>query len=142
MKKSILKYTISLFLSLLIVFLQVGLVQTTHICGGEPVLSELSIGATDLHCGGNKGVAKAELVCENKLHSISKKPCCRNTSLSIQLDDTFQKKNFTEIVFTPLSVVFTFNLPEESIQDLPSFSNEKGYILTKDIPIWNQVFLI
>ena len=141
-KNLFVKYTVSFFLSLLIILVQVGLVHTTHICGGVPVLSEFSIGESDLHCGGNKTLSKTEVTCENKNHSVSKKPCCRNSSLSIQLDDKFQKKTVSEIYFVSVPVSFVFNFYVE-VQDYTiPFQNDLGYVLTKDIPIWNQSFLI
>ena len=139
----ILKYFISLFLSLLVIFVQIGLVHTTHICGGMAVLSEFSIGHLDLHCGSNtEQKAKQKSECENKNHSISKKPCCKNTSLAIQLDEKFQKKTDLEVHFIPFVLVFVFNQSIENEFVNPLYENNLGYIQTKDIPIWNQSFLI
>lgn len=141
-KNLFVKYTVSFFLSLVIILVQAGFVQTTHICGGIPVLSEFSIGESDLHCGGNKTLSKAEVSCEKKNHSVSKKPCCRNLSLSIQLDDKFQKKTFSEIYFISAPVSFVFDFYVEDQDYNISYQTDVGYILTKDIPIWNQSFLI
>lgn len=142
MKNGTLKYSISTFLSILIIIVQVGFVQTTHICGGKAVLSEFGLGESDLHCGGNIKKSKEEVSCDNKNHSITKKPCCRNSSLSIKLDDKFQKKSFSEINFIPLIVTFVFKAQEEAQAEKIPFQNNEGFIQTKDIPIWNQAFLI
>lgn len=119
-----------------------GLVYTTHICGGTAVLSELGIGQSDIHCGGKTKSDLLESICENKNHAISKKPCCENSILSIQLDDKFQKPTLFELQFIPFSFVFLFNYSlEEYDQKIPS-KYKIGYVRTKDIPIWNQSFLI
>mgnify|MGYP000250555958 CR=1 FL=1 len=139
----ILKYSVSVFLSILIIGAQIGLVQTTHICGGTPVLSELSIGLSDLTCGEQvQNGEKEESNCENRTHAISKKPCCENTSVTLQLDDEFQKKSFSEIQFIAFSLAFGYNQNFVNRYECIPVKTINGYIQTKDIPIWNQTFLI
>lgn len=136
------KYIISSVLSLLIITVQVGLVYTTHICGGVAVLSELSIGSSDLHCGGGNSSSEEEKHCQNKNHFLTKKSCCQNSSLSLEVDDEFQKQSFSEIQITPILTHFIAWFKSDN--DVKESVNQRylAFVNTKDIPIWNQVFLI
>ncbi len=119
-----------------------GFVRTTHICGGIAVLSELSIGQSDISCGGNKTNNSLEPSCSNKNHSLSKKPCCENSIFSIELDDKFKKQSFFELQFIPPSIIFAFEIFLNDNYQSGHIHKYFGFTQTKDILIWYQSFLI
>lgn len=129
----------SFFLATILVFSQMGIYKITHYCGGKPLFSEYNIGEKKLSCG-MKSVQN--LSCSNEYHFISNKPCCDNQLLKLSIDDEYKKNLLFDFVGLVPYENHRFEIYSEIIA--LEFKKEKGscFCLTKDIPIWNQSFLI
>ncbi|MGB1295846.1 MAG: HYC_CC_PP family protein [Flavobacteriales bacterium] len=130
---------LSFLLSFIIVFSQMGIVQQTHFCGGKPVLKEYIYSNKSLSCSPEGKLSS--ITCSNSNHFLSKKPCCVNSNLELSITDKFQKKNKYKLdVGIPVLEyqMYKINKGFEYLNFELDFLN----VFIKDIPIWNQSFLI
>ena len=66
-----------------------GFSIVTHYCGDTRVASALVIVQGDLDCGMSKVEQSSQPISSH--HSISKKKCCQNNHLSLNVEDDFQQ---------------------------------------------------
>ena len=98
------KELLSISLSFLILFSQLGLSYAKHYCGNKAVGFEVTLGTSNLNCGIEDG---SKTCSEHSSQStISKKSCCKNTSISLSLTDTVGDSIFqwySLLQFVPIS---------------------------------------
>lgn len=130
---------LSLFFSVIILFSNVGIQRDTHFCGGIAVFSEFNFGGDELSCGMKLGENNS---CSNSFHFISKKACCKNNIVKLNVDDNYNKGQLFHFIGTtfPTQIIEYF-IPLK-IQLSSNYITYLSVYLLKDVPIWNQSFLI
>jgi hypothetical protein len=100
------KRLLSISLSILLLFSNIGLSIASHYCGGQKVLSELVIGHNQLDCG------MIETLCEeddkNQHPSFSKKSCCENRVTVLDSKETLNTQLLQIEINTPFLIAFTY----------------------------------
>ncbi|MEP1033163.1 hypothetical protein [Ekhidna sp.] len=137
------KKVISISLALLMLTSHLGFAVGTHFCGGLAVEAKLMIGHEHLDCG----MADMDKECEGKSEGktyLDKVPCCDNEYLSIEVEDEF-KPSFEQTAFN-FEFVAAFAVLYLDIisvdQQNPQYTEYDPPLVTKDIPILHQVFII
>jgi len=119
-----------------------GFAVGTHYCGGHAVESKLMLGHSHMDCG----MGDMDKDCARKTDSktyLDKVPCCENEYLSMEVEDEFnpgleQSKLSMDFV---ASFVITY-LDRFLDQEEPQYSDYDPPLVTRDISILHQVFLI
>lgn len=142
----LMKRIFSIFLSMLILSSNSGVVFATHYCMGS--IADISIGfSTQAH---QCEMADMEGICEEITHSegcnITPVDCCSNDFVQIQLDENFDSPIQMD---TELNTQFiaAFTLVYLNLYDFQSVSNidyvdYSPPLLQQDIPVLFQSFLI
>ena len=119
-----------------------GFAVGTHYCGGHAVESKLMLGHSHMDCG----MGDMDKDCERKTDSktyLDKVPCCENEYLSMEVEDEFKpglEQSKVSVDFVA-SFVITF-LDRFLDQEEPQYSDYDPPLVTRDISILHQVFLI
>lgn len=103
------------------------------------MLSEFSLGLKALECGESN---VASFSCENKMHFILQKKCCENENIKLSIDDDFQTQVFFDFPMIESEKFDFFDLESLIVQVERESFKQNFFCLQKDIPIWNQTFLI
>lgn len=121
----------------------VGFAVGTHFCGGLAVEAKLMIGHEHLDCG----MADMDKECEGKSDGkshLDKVPCCENEYLNIEVEDEFRPGvdqtalNFDFVAAFVVSYLEIFSSDQEN----PRYTAYDPPLVTQDIPILHQVFII
>lgn len=137
------KFLFSVFLSFLIISVQIGFVQNIHLCGGIPVISELNLSKKTLSCNPANTTASSTVnTCKKENHLISKKPCCNNSSLHLSIKEKFKHKPTYHFSFFYNSIIELVKIYNPQFLLKTNYTFHKSYYYIKDIPIWNQSFII
>ena len=115
----------------------------THYCMGHAVESKLMIGHEHLDCGMGDMDKGCERKSDKETH-LDKKPCCENEYLSIDVEDEFKpsvEHSLPNLDFVAAFVVSYLDLFSTD-QELPQYSVYDPSLVTWDISILHQVFLI
>lgn len=120
-----------------------GFAVGTHYCGGIAVEAKLMIGHEHLDCG----MAGMDNECENKSEGktyLDKIPCCENDYLSVEVEDEYKLSverttvNFDFVAAFVVSYLDVFSVDQEN----PQLTEYDPPLVTEDIPILHQVFII
>ncbi len=118
-----------------------GFAIGTHFCGGMAVETELMIGYQHLDCG--MGMASD---CETPSDSDSilmDKHCCDNDYYSVEVEEDFQSAESTVEINVEFVAAYVITLLySASEQDLPTYINYDPPLVSEDISILHQVFII
>tara|TARA_B100000609_G_C17115356_1_gene381980 strand:+ start:210 stop:590 length:381 start_codon:yes stop_codon:yes gene_type:complete len=121
----------------------VGFAVGTHFCGRLAVEVKLMIGHEHLDCG----MADMDKECEGKSDEkahLDKMPCCENEYLNIEVEDEFKPSvdqtalNFDFVAAFVVSYLEIFSSDQEN----PRYTAYDPPLVTQDIPILHQVFII
>lgn len=121
----------------------VGFAVGTHFCGGLAVEAKLMIGHEHLDCG----MADMDKECEGKSDGnshLDKMPCCENEYFNIEVEDEFKPSvdqtalNFDFVAAFVVSYLEIFSSDQEN----PRYTAYDPPLVTQDIPILHQVFII
>jgi hypothetical protein len=77
------KQILSIALSALILFGNLGITFATHYCGGEAFMSQWTIGESHLSCG----MEQDGVPCDYP--ALNKKSCCKNESFTLDVGEDF-----------------------------------------------------
>lgn len=135
------KSTISLILSLFLLFSTVGMAKTTHWCMGHAMDSAIGFGEKHLDCG-------MELPADQENEATPEDPssCCENKTQHLQVDDDFQVSQLDIQLHSTFSLpffqvfVFGFNFFEISSIHFPAESSPDPP--KRDFQLLYQTFLI
>lgn len=119
-----------------------GFTMATHYCGGHPVKSKLMLGNGSLNCGMKKMTDSCE---SSETTSISKKACCENHYLSIEVEDDFQPSIVQPDV--DVNFVFTFiytfiELLNADVEQVVAYGDYSPPLRNIDVQVMFQSFLI
>lgn len=120
-----------------------GFAVGTHYCGGLAVEAKLMIGHEHLDCG----MADMDKECESKSDGktyLDKTPCCENEYLSVEVEDEFKlsvEQTSLNIDFAAVFVVSYLHVFSAD-QENPQLTEYDPPLVTEDIPILHQVFII
>jgi len=135
------KRAMSIFLSVLLLVSSTGITYAQHFCGDYEMLAEVTLGEKHLSCG-----MKMEAPgCDEDGLAAMEHHCCENQYTQINTDDNFSKASFDVNLDVTFAVAFTsvFLL---QIDNYPSnvtfYKDYSPPPLSKDIPVFYQVFLI
>ena len=121
----------------------VGFAVGTHFCGGLAVEAKLMIGHEHLDCGMADMDKECEGNSDGKSH-LDKMPCCENEYLNIEVEDEFKPSvdqtalNFDFVAAFVVSYLEIFSSDQEN----PRYTAYDPPLVTQDIPILHQVFII
>lgn len=138
-----LKKLIAISLSIILLFSNIGFTFATHYCSGHAVKSKLMLSKGELDCG----MLKLDNSCEDDSDeaSITKKSCCENAYLSLDVEDDFQPSTLLpeiNIAFV-LSFVYTFfELFNSSIELKSVYEDFSPPFRSIDFQVLFQSFLI
>ena len=138
------KKIISITLSFLILFGNMGFIVATHYCGEYMVSSELTIGDKHVDCGMEDMTSSCDD--ESSTHDVTiSKTCCENEYKSLQIDDDYQKviaQTGIDYKFV-YAFVYTF-LPAHVSEKSTStaFSERPPTLLKQSLQVLFQTFLI
>ena len=141
-----LKKFISISLVFVILFSQFGLAVGTHYCEGLFVKTKLMIGHAHLDCD-DMSMGDMAKDCDRKSGPethLDKKSCCENEYLSIDVENEFKLSieqraiNLDFVAILAISYIDLFSADQEK----PQYSAYNPPLVTKDISILHQVFLI
>ena len=133
------KKLLSISLSIIILFGNMGFTLATHYCGGHAVESSFAIGEASIGCG----MDNEEESCENP--TVKSKNCCENQYISMNIEDDFntQAKQLNispEFLFT---FVYTCFNPQPSTEVTTAvFRDNSPPLLNQSRQILFQNFLI
>lgn len=136
------KRFVAILLSTLMLVSTMGFTVSTHYCGGKAIKSHLTLGKSALSCG----MKKTPRMCNSdSQHEMTKKGCCENKYLSIDLDDDYQPV----IADIDINVEFVFTFVYTYVQliyfDVDreiAFSDYSPPPVRQDIQVLYQTFLI
>lgn len=125
-------------LSLMVLFSSFGFTVSTHLCGGEKIMSAVGFVKTDLTCG----MKKRATSCPNKDEIQS--TCCQNIHEYHHIEDNVSKEK-TEIFIPDFAPVF-FDIGLTPLFDLALnqtyFNDFSPPLIVKDFRVALQTFLI
>ena len=118
-----------------------GFSFATHYCGGKAVKSKLMLGNGDLDCG----MAKMDEACESETTTVSKKSCCENHFLSLEVEDDFQPSVIPADI--DLNFVYTFvytfiELLNSGVEQEIAYRDYSPPLRNIDVQVMFQSFLI
>lgn len=136
------KPTVSIIMTLFVLFASVGVAKTTHFCMGHEMESEIGFGEKHLDCGMTMPMDHSENDEDNQQDPNS---CCENITTQLQVDDEVLLKK-ADYQFSPtfalaLVQVFVFGIDSfesERLQVPPYFTSP----LEQDFQVLYQTFLI
>ncbi len=136
------KKIISIFLSVLLFASSSGIAYAQHFCGGQEMMSEITLGHKNLSCGMTAKISDC-----GEEDTLSKEhDCCENQFTKISTDDNFAKATFNISLNKAFVAAF---VPIFILQKLPVYeANNHFYAdynpppIDKDIPVLYQTFLI
>ena len=141
---TLVKKAISIFLTLVLLTGQVGLSLGTHFCGGEAVLSKLTIGEAHLDCGMEE-MAPCESNPKNE-DQLANEPCCQDHFLSLDIDEDFnpgKKLSVDNLQLAAVAVVLFFDWTQFfPLSNKTYFADYPPPPLERDIPVLFQTFLL
>lgn len=119
-----------------------GFSMTTHYCGGHAVKSKLVLGDKSLDCGMEKMDENCETSSET---SITKKACCENHFMSLNVENEFQPtiaQPSLDVNFVFTFIYTYFELLTSNSQQEVAFGDYSLPLAQKDIIILFQNFRI
>lgn len=138
------KKVLSIFLSFLLLFSNLGFSMNTHFCGGEPIEKSVSLGTEMLSCG----MESEDSSCGNSgslQNSFNAVPCCKDINVFLQVDDELRLK-WSNSSFQNLNLVAV--LPSYNFIAISKAKIEFAFIkytpplIKKNIQVLFQSFLI
>lgn len=134
------KQVISILLSALMLISSSGITYAQHFCGEYEMLAKITMGEEHLSCGMKMEMSSCADE-EGEDHH-----CCNNEYTQVDTDDNFSKTSFKLDFDQNFAVAFVSVFVLQYIDNYPDNSHFfTKYIpppLDRDIPVWNQVFLI
>ncbi len=131
---------VSLLLSVLLLASSANITYAKHFCGGEVVMSALSLGETYLSCSEKEDVPS----CDDKKES--KNSCCKTKYDQVDVDDNFDNPTYDIVVELPIKKEFSNGISVPVITlDQKAFAIYAYYDpppLDKDVRTLYQVFRI
>lgn len=137
------KRTLAISLAFILLLSNVGIIMATHLCGGEPIMSQMMLGSGKLDCG----MPDMDTDCESEkgIH-YKTNPCCENHYQSLEVEDDYHQSNIVQLninIDFAIALVHTFlNIELFSEDDKPQYANYSPPLLLRDITVLNQVFII
>ena len=116
--------------------------MTTHYCGGHAVKSKLVLGDKSLNCGMEKMDENCETGSET---SITKKACCENHFMSLNVENEFQPtivQPSIDVNFVFTFVYTYFELLTSNFQQEIAFGDYSPPLRNRDVQVLFQTFLI
>lgn len=137
------KKAFTIFLSLLMLVSNTGLIFATHYCGGKAVKSGIILGHDSIGCG----MEDTDNSCENQSQSpFIKSNCCQNQYVQLQIEDSYNSPTVIEspvdFNFITILIVSYINLYSFDGLVQTHFLNYAPPLLDLDIPVLIQSFLL
>ena len=136
------KATISIILASMILFLSTGFKLATHYCGNVAVSTSLTTDGKAKTCGMEDKKGNG---CESNIPKVSKKSCCDESVISLQIEDDYQPTEENSpninINFVQAFVYVLINYGFDNSEEV-GFNNYSPPLVQHDILVENQVFLI
>lgn len=141
------KRSLSILLSFILLVSHVNVTFGTHFCGGEAIETKIIFGKTHLGCG----MMDMEAPCDTPLKqdvdgiSFENVPCCQNEFQTVQVTDEYVKEVAPQSFQVEFALVIIYTTPD---LDLFSKSVNKFYtvrlplLFENDIQALFQTFLI
>ncbi len=135
---------VSILLSFLLLISSVGFSVNTHTCFGNVVDQGIALGISNLDCGMGDDDQCGSATSNNE-QNIESSSCCKNESLRVELDTSFEVSD----VISPQSLEFVFSffvnhflLSQEFVGTHQSYSPDRPPLPKQSICILFQSFLI
>lgn len=135
---------ISIFLSILLFVSSSGLAYAQHYCGGMEMMSQITLGHTNLSCGMESD--EQNITCDEETLPSEAHDCCDNHVTKINLDDNFAKASFDIKLNKTFVATFTSIFIIHEVEILTSkknfFAEYNPPPLEQDLNILYDTFLI